>query len=334
MADTQKIYFFTQILAALALLLVLWLGLLPALLGGLFVYFIVEFGSRMLGKVGVIPATGRLILLIIISLVTVAVFAWGITAAISFASEGPESLVVLLQRMADIVAVGRDYVPAWAENYLPANFEELQYAMSAWLRENAGRFSVYGKEVGMLIVHIVAGMIVGGMIAIKPAFQKKGGPLAAGIHERVKFVSRAFRRIVFSQIRISALNTLLTGIFLVVIMPLTGNPLPLTKAMIAVTFIVGLLPIIGNLISNTVIFLIALSVSPMAAIGSLTFLIVIHKLEYFFNAHIIGTQIKARAWEILLAMLVMETAFGVAGLVAAPIYYAYLKDELSAQKLI
>jgi predicted PurR-regulated permease PerM len=30
-------------------------------------------------------------------------------------------------------------------------------------------------------------------------------------------------------------------------------------------------------------------------------------------------------------MLLMEAAFGVAGLIAAPIYYAYLKDELSAK---
>jgi predicted PurR-regulated permease PerM len=37
---------------------------------------------------------------------------------------------------------------------------------------------------------------------------------------------------------------------------------------------------------------------------------------------------------LLLAMLVMESAFGIAGVVAAPIYYAYLKDELSARRLI
>jgi len=29
-------------------------------------------------------------------------------------------------------------------------------------------------------------------------------------------------------------------------------------------------------------------------------------------------------------MLLMEAAFGIAGLIAAPIYYAYLKDELAA----
>jgi predicted PurR-regulated permease PerM len=119
-----------------------------------------------------------------------------------------------------------------------------------------------------------------------------------------------------------------------VVLPLLGSRLPLTKTLIALTFLTGLLPVIGNLISNTVIVVVSLSYSLGAALGSLTFLIVIHKLEYFLNAKIVGTEIQARAWELLLAMLVMEAAFGLAGVVAAPIYYAYLKDELSARGLI
>ena len=61
---------------------------------------------------------------------------------------------------------------------------------------------------------------------------------------------------------------------------------------------------------------------------------IIHKLEYFVNARIIGTQIRARAWELLIAMLVMEAAFGVPGVIAAPIFYAYIKDELTSRRLI
>jgi len=91
---------------------------------------------------------------------------------------------------------------------------------------------------------------------------------------------------------------------------------------------------VGNLISNTVIVIVSLSRSGSAALGSLAFLIVIHKLEYFLNARIVGERIRAKAWEILLAMLLMESAFGIAGLVAAPIYYAYLKDELAARRLV
>ena len=72
----------------------------------------------------------------------------------------------------------------------------------------------------------------------------------------------------------------------------------------------------------------------MLAVGSLLFLMVIHKLEYFLNARVMGGTIHARAWELLLAMLVMDAIFGIPGVVAAPIYYAYLKNELSAQNLI
>ena len=104
--------------------------------------------------------------------------------------------------------------------------------------------------------------------------------------------------------------------------------------MVVVTFITGLLPVIGNLISNTVIVVVSLSVSPLLAVGSLAFLVVIHKLEYFVNARVMGGQIRARAWELLLAMLVMDAFFGIPGVIAAPIYYAYLKNELTAQNLI
>ena len=141
----------------------------------------------------------------------------------------------------------------------------------------------------------------------------------------------AFRNIVFAQIKISLLNTTFTAIFLIGVLPLFGVHLPLTKTLIVITFVAGLLPVVGNLISNTAIFVVGLSLSIWVALGALAYLIVIHKVEYFLNARIVGGQIKARAWELLLVMLVFEAAFGIAGLVAAPVYYAYLKSELKAQ---
>ncbi|MBL2055405.1 AI-2E family transporter, partial [Klebsiella pneumoniae] len=56
--------------------------------------------------------------------------------------------------------------------------------------------------------------------------------------------------------------------------------------------------------------------------------------EYFINAKIIGHKINANAWEILLAMLIFESIFGLSGLIAAPIFYAYLKLELKDARLI
>lgn len=330
----DRLCLFTQILTAFVLIGVLLLGLLPALLAGLLMYFLVESGARRLTAAGLPLKAGRIALAAIVAIALISGIAFGTAAFVAFVSDGPDSVVVLLQKMADVVDTARDYLPVWAQRYFPSNFHEWQIASSEWLRENARNIGLVGRDLGVFLVHILLGMVLGGMIAISPGFQDVIGPLARHLRERIGFVGNAFRRIVFSQIRISALNTFLTGIFLAGVMPLTGNPLPLTKTMIAVTFVVGLLPVIGNLISNTVIFLIALSVSPAAAIGALAYLVTIHKLEYFMNAKIIGSRIRARAWEILIAMIVMEAAFGIAGVIAAPIYYAWLKDELSSRRLI
>ena len=160
------------------------------------------------------------------------------------------------------------------------------------------------------------------------------GPLAIELVERIDRLGEAFRRVVFAQVRISLINTAFTTVYLAVVLPLFGVDLPFRKTLIAVTFIGGLVPIIGNLVSNTLIVIAGLSHSFAVALSSLAFLIVIHKLEYFLNAQIVGTQIRSRTWELLSAMLLMEAAFGAAGVVAAPIYYAFLKDELRSQRLV
>ena len=72
----------------------------------------------------------------------------------------------------------------------------------------------------------------------------------------------------------------------------------------------------------------------IVAAYALLFLITIHKLEYFLNAKIIGTQINARSWELLGAMLLMESLFGIPGVIAAPVFYAYVKTELTGAGLV
>jgi predicted PurR-regulated permease PerM len=139
---------------------------------------------------------------------------------------------------------------------------------------------------------------------------------------------------VFAQFKISLINTAFTGVYLALVLPAFGINLPFKMTLIALTFITGLLPVLGNLVSNTIIVVVSLSVSPQVAIGSLGFLIIIHKFEYFLNARIVGRRTECRAWELLLAMVVMEAAFGIPGVIAAPIYYTYLKAELSDRGVV
>jgi predicted PurR-regulated permease PerM len=323
------------VLAGLALFGILYLHILSSLLGGMMVYLIVQSTVPAMRTLGLTRRTGKaLVLLLVVTLIGVGVV-YGVGAIMSLATDGSDSVVVLLRQMADVVSTSRDRVPVWAQGYIPASMQDLEASAARWLREHAGQIGVIGQDLGKFLFHLVMGMIIGGVIAFYRGIgEGHTGPLSRVMIARISVLSVAFRNVVFSQIRISALNTILTAIYLAGVLPMLGVQLPLLKTMIAVTFFVGLIPILGNLISNTVIVIVSLSVSPMVAVGSLAFLVIIHKLEYFVNARIIGSRIKARAWELLTAMLVMEAAFGIPGLIAAPIYYAYLKDELSARGMI
>jgi predicted PurR-regulated permease PerM len=323
------------ILAGVALVLVLRLHLLPALLAGLLVFELVHILAPRLRIVRVGEKRQKLVAVALLAGVIVLLISAAILGAIAFLRSDVGSLSALLEQLADIVEGSRARLPGWAAEHLPVNAIELKERAVGWLRTHAGTLQSFGAKFGVGLVHILIGLIIGAMVSLSEARNHDDvRPLARALGERVRRLGEAFRRIVFAQVRISALNTTLTAIYLAVVLPLLGIQLPLVKTMILITFVAGLLPVIGNLISNTVIVIVSLSYSMYAAIGSLAYLVIIHKLEYFVNARIIGTQIRARAWELLVAMLVMEAAFGIAGVIAAPIFYAYVKDELKSRGLI
>ena len=147
--------------------------------------------------------------------------------------------------------------------------------------------------------------------------------LTKEISKRFAFIYQSFRTVMGAQLIISTINTFFTAIFIFVI----GLPYYLT--IVVVTFLCGLLPIIGNLISNTIIFGIALNESPELAIASLIFLVVLHKLEYFLNSKIIGDRIKNPMWLTLLSLIVGERVMGIPGMILAPVVLHYIKVECS-----
>lgn len=311
----------------------LQLELLPALLGGLFVYACVDVlvPAR---KVAVLnseqPRLLAVMLVVLLVVVLMGLAAFGVG---SLARYGGENVPALMQRMAEIVEHSREGLPEWVVTYIPDDAEELRKTIVNWLREHVDLFQIAGAELGRAIVHVLIGMVVGALVSLERAKIRRA-PLSAALAASARRLGRAFRRVVFAQFSISVLNTLFTAVYVWLVLPACGIELPFTKTLVVITFVAGLLPIVGNLISNSVIFIVSLSQSLAVALASLAYLVVIHKLEYFLNARIIGGHIRAHAWEILLAMVFMEAAFGIAGLISAPIYYAYLKDELKVRGLI
>ncbi|WP_300327777.1 AI-2E family transporter [Accumulibacter sp.] len=322
------------ILSGLALLLVLHVRLLPAVIAGLLVYQVVHLLAPWLAQ-HISGLRARVLAVGMIVLLVVGVAVGCVFAILAVMDSEGGSFAALLSKMAEILDTSRAALPGWLADLLPTDASALRERFSQWLREHSSELQMIGKETGRGLAHILVGMVIGGMISLnQQSGESVSGPLADALSERVFRLSEAFRRVVFAQVRISALNTVFTGLYLLLVLPLFGVHLPLTKTMIVLTFFAGLLPVVGNLISNTVIFVISLAHSPGVAAASLVYLVLIHKLEYFLNARIVGSQINAKAWELLTAMLLMESVFGLSGLVAAPICYAWLKDELHSLRLI
>jgi predicted PurR-regulated permease PerM len=324
--------------AAMASLIVavLSLRLMPALLSGLLIFEIVHtLAPRVVGK-RISAARARLAAVALLALLVIgATIGAGAVAVSAMRSEGG-GLSVLLQKMAEIVEGSRAVLPASAHAWLPAGDAEALKKWSAeWLREHAAEVTRIGSETGSAVMHVLIGMLLGALVSLHGASPHGAtAPLSRALTRQTARFSDAFRQIVFAQTRISALNTALTGLYLALALPLFGVMLPFVKTIILATFLVGLVPIVGNLVTNTIIVVISLNHSIWVAVCSLVFLVVIHKLEYFVNARLVAGRINAAAWELLIAMLLMERLFGIPGLVSAPIIYAYVKGELSAYGLV
>lgn len=323
-------------LTAIALLVLLHLHLLPAALAGLLVFVLTHRLAACLPGRFAQSDRAKLLAVGLLATLVICVVAAIITAIVLFFRSDASSLPVLLAKMADIIEGARSKLPESLASQIPENVDTLKESVSHWLRAHASDLQQKGTAAALAVVHVLLGMVIGGMLALQEARPRSetAGPLSLALTERAQRFADAFQRIVLAQVKISAVNTVFTALYLLVILPLFGVNMPLAKTLVVVTFVAGLLPVVGNLISNFAIVVVGLSHSLEVAGVSLAFLIVIHKLEYFLNARIVGSGIGARAWELLIAMLVMEAAFGLPGLVAAPIFYAYLKDELRAQKLI
>lgn len=272
-----------------------------------------------------------LIVAIISCLITFAIF--GLFHL--FKEQSETSFSWLFLTAADILEKARASLPASISSYIPDSVDHLKAQLIILLKSNGHALGDFGFRA----LHGIAGSLVGIIIGSMLAFHNFKKPeeynsFSKALLERFITLRQSFDKVVLAQMYISLLNTIFTAIYLLAILPLFGIHLPLTKTMIILTFVAGLIPVIGNLISNFFIVAVSIGVSFHVGIASLVFLIVIHKFEYFLNAHIIGHKVNAVAWELLLAMFFMEILFGLPGVISAPVLYAYIKQELKDNHLI
>jgi len=194
-------------------------------------------------------------------------------------------------------------------------------------------FANFAKTVSTKAIGIIIGAVVAGSIFMNSKLDLDEGRhvvtnnlyslICRELSLRFSSLYRSFATVMGAQMVISGINTVLTSIFIFAV------SLPYAPLVIGVTFLCGLLPVVGNLMSNTVIVAIAFTVSPQMALAALVFLVLIHKLEYFLNSKIIGDRIKNPVWLTLVGLIIGERLMGIPGMIMAPVVLNYIKVEMS-----
>lgn len=343
-ATSRSIVVASYVLVAAVLLLVMWRGLLPGLLCVCLGFLVTRAFARWLAaglartqRRSVASAgtlrVAQVVAAALVMLLPLALLAAGLTHSRGYLVDAPQQYRDLMHYLASTVLELRQKLPPDMAAYLPEGVAEVQRVIANYLGAKAGALAMAGRAwlAGVLFAYV--GLLIGALAAVRPPAVGPG-PLAQQLAQRITLFGEAFRQIVAAQFWIAAFNTALTALFLLFVLPVWDLELPYTPVLITFTFVAGLVPIVGNLVCNVVITLVGLSVSPLAAAACLGFLILIHKAEYVINAKVVGRRTQMGVWELLSVMFVAEAVFGPAGLVAAPLFYAYLKKELVAERLV
>lgn len=202
------------------------------------------------------------------------------------------------------------------------------------VKETLAYLGNFAKLATKEFIFLVVGVVIAIGVFINPELDRDRHPARPNVYSlyctRIAdlFASfyRSFQTVMGAQVIISAINTVITASFVFAV------SLPYAPVVVVLTFLCGLLPVIGNIISNTIITGIAFTKSPQLAAGALVFLIVIHKFEYFLNSKIIGGRIRNPMWMTLIALVVGERLFGIVGIVLAPVVLNFIKVEASKYK--
>lgn len=296
------------------------LGLGSALLAGLFSFMVLDLSCRVFLKAGCPGPAARWLSLLLLFF-SMAAGALLITNFLrNTLVTAPKILAAVAPRM--IEEARRRGVEVPFENAL-----ELRELALSSLAKNLGSVT---QATGIFTAGTLR-IVFSIAVAVLFFMTKSGGGgrrdtfydlLREELASRTKLFMDGFEKVIGAQVIISLINTLLTACYLL------WAAIPHTGFLIPATFILGIVPIVGNVMSNCLIIATALTISLKAAVLSLGFLVFIHTLEHFLNSRIVGGRIEAPMWLTLLSIMIGEMILGVPGIIIAPTLIHYLREEL------
>jgi predicted PurR-regulated permease PerM len=229
-------------------------------------------------------------------------------------------------------------ITQWAEKYqirLPFtdlnSLKDQAIKMAGNEAKNIGMFANLARGATKEFIFLIVGVVVAIGLFINPRLEMDR-PASSDrnnlyslccieIGHRVARFYESFSIVMGAQVIISAIDTTLTGIFV------TAMGLQYVMVAVGVTFLCGLLPVVGNLLSNVLVVSLGFMASPAKGVAALAFLVGIHQMEYFLNSKIIGGKIRSPLWLTLLGLVVGDSLMGVTGIILAPVILHYVRIE-------
>lgn len=297
-----------------------------ALIAGLFAFMLLDETQHALRGAGASPRAARwssvglfVIVLALLAIILTSFVRIGLTRL-------PLLLDNALHRLGDITGRHGFDLPV-------DNVQELRALILDNVKSNAHTITSASGLLTRDFFHIVLAMVVAVLRFIslddhgadpEPKGRGLDEDLRREFFSRAALFSRSFERVMGAQIMIAGINAVLSAAFLFALQ------IPFRTMLTLAAFLFGLIPIVGNLISNTLIVAAALTVSDNRAIAALIFLIVIHKGGYFVYGRIAGARMDMSTWSILIGVLAGEALMGAAGVILAPTVIYYVREELRA----
>lgn len=309
-----------------------------AVIGGLALYLLLDVVAKWMST-RIPRLAARTTAVLLVTLVGGGLIVGAAGLSMSILQRHVDALPAMMRQMAEILRSTRLWLGGYGRQIIPdmmTDAENFKGGIVLWLKGHADTLKLATNTVSLGLLHVIMGML----LAIVAFFrhvthhdENTRGPLAYYLTEKVDRVAHAFSRILSAQIKVSLFNTFITSIYLMILL-LAGKTVPFTTTLIVITFILGLFPILGNLVTNIVLVILSLGVSGGTAIASLIFVLALSKLQYVLTSRLVGEEIDSQAWEILLAIILGEAAFGLSGVIMAPIIYAFVKRELRERALV
>src|SRR5436305_4241767 len=236
------------LIIGLFLVFVLFRHLVPGLVAGLALYLILDRVSKSFAR-RMPHTTARPLALATVTLIAALVVVGAVALAVTFLRRHAGNIPAMMTKMAEILQSTRAWLGGYGEDVIPevmTDAETLKLGVVAWLKEHAEGLKLAGSTFSMGLVHMLMGTLLAVLVFFRHVTRRDGdrGALADKLTEKVARFSEAFSRIATAQIKISFVNTALTAIYLLLVLPMFGKHVPFATTIIFVTFICGLIPVL------------------------------------------------------------------------------------------